>query len=119
MKYLTGRTALVTGAARGIGLATAGRLAAKGAALALVDVDAAAVEAASRSIAGHVLSIRADALGRGGACASGPRPPRRSVRLVQYSPGLVGGAATAAAAPALRPSSIGPLCSLQRPDTVN
>ena len=59
-EYLAGRTALVTGAARGIGLATAVRLAANGAGVALVDVDAAAMEVASRSIAGQVHPIRAD-----------------------------------------------------------
>ena len=47
---LAGRTALVTGAARGIGLAIATALAGRGAAVALVDVDAEALEVACRDL---------------------------------------------------------------------
>jgi NAD(P)-dependent dehydrogenase (short-subunit alcohol dehydrogenase family) len=55
-----GRGALVTGAAQGIGLATASRLAAEGARVALVDVDADAMEAAAEAIGGDVLELVAD-----------------------------------------------------------
>lgn len=48
---LTGRTALITGAARGIGLETARLLGAAGAAVVLVDRDTAALEASAASLA--------------------------------------------------------------------
>ncbi len=57
---MTGRTALVTGAARGIGLAIAARLVRDGARVAMVDRDAAPVEAAAAAIGAGALAIVAD-----------------------------------------------------------
>ncbi len=54
------RTALVTGAARGIGLAIARRLVADGLAVALLDVDRPAVEAAARALGERTRAIAAD-----------------------------------------------------------
>jgi NAD(P)-dependent dehydrogenase (short-subunit alcohol dehydrogenase family) len=57
---LQGRAALVTGAARGIGLAIAERLRRDGARVALVDLDAAGAEAASQALGEGTLAITAD-----------------------------------------------------------
>src|SRR5262245_14392293 len=54
------KTALVTGAARGIGLAIARRLAAGGARVALLDLDRAETEAAALAIGGDTLAVAAD-----------------------------------------------------------
>lgn len=59
---LNGRVVAITGAARGIGLATARQLAAAGATVALGDVDSAAVDDAVRQVGGagtsHVVDVR-------------------------------------------------------------
>jgi NAD(P)-dependent dehydrogenase (short-subunit alcohol dehydrogenase family) len=58
---VTGKVALVTGAMRGIGFETARALHARGAAVALADIDAAGAEAASRRIGGdRVISLGVD-----------------------------------------------------------
>lgn len=59
-EYLGSRTALVTGAARGIGLAIASGLFGRGANVALVDVDAATLKRAARLAGKEALAIEAD-----------------------------------------------------------
>ncbi len=60
MTTLDGRSALVTGAARGIGLAVVERLAADGARVAMVDRDGAALEAAAKALGPSAVAITAD-----------------------------------------------------------
>ncbi len=63
---LSGKVAMVTGAARGIGLATARALVARGASVAIVDLDAAASERAAGELAGaKAIGLGADVTDRG------------------------------------------------------
>ena len=57
---LTGQTGLVTGGARGIGLAIAERLLADGARVAIVDRDADAVQAAAKRLGANAMALVAD-----------------------------------------------------------
>lgn len=61
---LAGKTALVTGAARGIGLETARLLHARGASVALTDLDSAELEAATAAIGERTLALSGDATDR-------------------------------------------------------
>jgi NAD(P)-dependent dehydrogenase (short-subunit alcohol dehydrogenase family) len=63
---LAGKTAMVTGGGRGIGLATARALAARGASVAIVDLDQAAADAAASQVSQtNALGIAADVTDRG------------------------------------------------------
>jgi 2-dehydro-3-deoxy-L-rhamnonate dehydrogenase (NAD+) len=57
---IASKTALVTGAARGIGFAIASRLAAEGARVAVLDLDSAAAASAAETIGGGALALTAD-----------------------------------------------------------
>lgn len=61
---LNGKVALVTGAAGGIGFETARQLQVRGASVVLVDLDAAATEAAARRIGRRAIGIAADVTDR-------------------------------------------------------
>ncbi len=60
MKRFIGRTALVTGAARGIGRAIAERLAIEGATVALIDINKVGLNDTVRSIGGNCFGVQAD-----------------------------------------------------------
>ncbi len=60
MMRLAGKTAIITGAARGIGLAFAERYAAEGARVALADIDIAAAREAAAAIGERALAIELD-----------------------------------------------------------
>jgi 3-oxoacyl-[acyl-carrier protein] reductase len=60
MRGLEGKRAIVTGAAHGIGRATSERLASEGARVALLDVDADALEEAAAALGGDAYAVPAD-----------------------------------------------------------
>ena len=60
LKGISGRTAVVTGAAGGIGSATVRRLHAEGANVVAVDIDEAGLEALAAELGDRVLAVRAD-----------------------------------------------------------
>jgi len=57
---LTGRIAFVTGAARGIGLAISSALTQRGANVAMIDINLAALKEAAKSVGGSALAVQAD-----------------------------------------------------------
>ena len=60
MQALAGKTAVVTGAASGIGRALAGAFAAEGMRVVLADVEAAALDEAAHAIGGDAIAVRTD-----------------------------------------------------------
>jgi len=60
MGRLDGRTALVTGAARGIGRAFVGRYVAEGARVAIADIDLARAQASAKAIGDHAIAVEMD-----------------------------------------------------------
>jgi len=85
MSDFTGRVAVVTGAARGIGLATAARLAEGGASVALLDLDE---DAASTGIGELPLAPGARAIGVGVDVASSDSVAQAVARVVDELGGL-------------------------------
>src|SRR2546428_13568171 len=89
---LHGRAALVTGAARGIGLAIASRFVTEGAPVALVDIDE-SVEGAAKRLGEGALGLVADPTAPADVGRAGTPPRQRWGRLpgVRNHAGLTGG----------------------------
>ena len=85
---IQGRKILITGAASGIGLATARRFAAEGARVALLDRDAAGLAAATRELGNVALAVRADVTDESGVRAG----VEHAARALQGLDGLVNAA---------------------------
>jgi NAD(P)-dependent dehydrogenase (short-subunit alcohol dehydrogenase family) len=94
---LNGRVALVTGAARGIGLETARALHRRGARVALVDLDLAAAERAAASISPDALGLAADVSDRAAVDAAVARVVERfgGLDVVVANAGIANTPATA------------------------
>jgi NAD(P)-dependent dehydrogenase (short-subunit alcohol dehydrogenase family) len=81
MEKLSGRVAVITGGASGIGLGIARAAAAEGMRLALLDVEDGALDAACRALGGDALAVRADVSDSGSLGAAAERVLARFGRI--------------------------------------
>ncbi|WP_024588106.1 SDR family NAD(P)-dependent oxidoreductase [Aliihoeflea sp. 2WW] len=89
---LEGRKAIVTGGARGIGFATAERMIASGAAVELWDIDAAAIDEATRSLGDQASGAVVELTDEGAVAAAARRSfEARPVDILVNNAGITGG----------------------------
>jgi 3-oxoacyl-[acyl-carrier protein] reductase len=90
---LKSRTAIITGAARGIGLAIAQKLLARGAAVVLWDVDGAALDRAAASLKGSVATAVVDVTSETSIAAALDAPVRAAgkIDILVNNAGITGG----------------------------
>jgi NAD(P)-dependent dehydrogenase (short-subunit alcohol dehydrogenase family) len=79
MADLDGRVAVVTGAARGIGLGIAERLSAAGAAVVVADIDGATAEKSAKTLNGKTIAVEHDVRDGESSKHCAQRPWMRSV----------------------------------------
>jgi NAD(P)-dependent dehydrogenase (short-subunit alcohol dehydrogenase family) len=82
MKRLEGKSALITGAARGIGLAFARRYVAEGARVAIADIDIARAREAAAEIGDRAIAVELDVTRQESIDSAVARSWRRSARLI-------------------------------------
>ena len=85
MGLLDGKTAIITGSARGIGRATAELFAAEGAQVTINDIDGDIAEQAAGEIKGETIAVSGDLTSRAPATRSSRRPSTPSGRSTSSS----------------------------------